>query len=324
MTITALKTVVGYYLGVGSPSIVSAVTSQLAGGWSPIGAPQLTDVYGQCAQTMIQSDLADVTAYLVVVGTDPSPPDATWEALAEVLWVDTTTWLQAYAKGMLYTSPTTLPDQVSGVLDILHGGTGAEDSETARNNLGITTLLAGKQPLDATLTALAALVGAVNTLPYFNGADTAALTALTPVGRDIVGSDTVADVRSYLELKSAALRDVGIGTNQIPDMNSFAFVLGTNGWFALPGGYIVQFGVGSFGNPSATSYSQTYSLPRSYPLAHIATIVVGNTTAMSSGATNVVMAVTQKTLSGFTLRADTNSAAIMNQNQTFNFISIGR
>ena len=56
------------------------------------------------------------------------------------------------------------------------------------------------QPLDATLTALAALTGATDKLAYFNGADTAALTALTGVGRDIIGKTTIADVLTYLGL----------------------------------------------------------------------------------------------------------------------------
>lgn len=60
------------------------------------------------------------------------------------------------------------------------------------------------QPLDSTLTALAALTGAVDKLPYFNGADTAALTALTTVGRDIIGKSSIADVLSYLRLGAGA------------------------------------------------------------------------------------------------------------------------
>ena len=56
------------------------------------------------------------------------------------------------------------------------------------------------QPLDATLTALAALTGAADKLAYFNGADTAALTALTSVGRDIIGKSSIADVLTYLGL----------------------------------------------------------------------------------------------------------------------------
>lgn len=67
----------------------------------------------------------------------------------------------------------------------------------------LSYILGSFQPLDATLTALAALTGAVDKLPYFNGADTAALTALTTVGRDIIGKSSIADVLSYLGLGDA-------------------------------------------------------------------------------------------------------------------------
>ncbi|HBP8034684.1 TPA: tail fiber protein, partial [Salmonella enterica subsp. enterica serovar Infantis] len=50
----------------------------------------------------------------------------------------------------------------------------------------MTNALAGKQPLDATLTALAALATGANKLPYFTGKDTVAQTDLTSVGRDIL------------------------------------------------------------------------------------------------------------------------------------------
>ncbi|HFK4064880.1 TPA: hypothetical protein ACG1UU_002284, partial [Kluyvera ascorbata] len=64
----------------------------------------------------------------------------------------------------------------------------------------LSYILASFQPLDTTLTALAALTGAADKLAYFNGADTAALTALTGVGRDIIGKTTIADVLTYLGL----------------------------------------------------------------------------------------------------------------------------
>lgn len=64
----------------------------------------------------------------------------------------------------------------------------------------ITAMNKTSQPLDATLTALAGLVGAANKLAYFNGTDTAALTDLTQVGRDIIGKTAVADVLTYLGL----------------------------------------------------------------------------------------------------------------------------
>lgn len=85
----------------------------------------------------------------------------------------------------------------------------------------LSYILGSFQPLDPTLTALAALVGVANKLPYFNGNDTAALTDLTQVGRDIIGQTDIAAVLQYLGLGEAAKRAVGTGENQIPDMSSF-------------------------------------------------------------------------------------------------------
>lgn len=64
----------------------------------------------------------------------------------------------------------------------------------------LSYILGNFQPLDPTLTALAALVGVANKLPYFNGDDTAALTNFTQVGRDIIGKNTIADILTYLRL----------------------------------------------------------------------------------------------------------------------------
>ena len=75
----------------------------------------------------------------------------------------------------------------------------------------LSYILGSFQPLDATLTALAALIGAADKLPYFNGPDTATLTALTGVGRDIIGKTTVAEVLSYLGLEEIAKAGVGTG-----------------------------------------------------------------------------------------------------------------
>ncbi|EIL6046076.1 phage tail protein, partial [Escherichia coli] len=58
----------------------------------------------------------------------------------------------------------------------------------------ITNALAGKQPKDATLTALAELATSADKLPYFKGADRAALTALTSVGRAILGKTSIQSV----------------------------------------------------------------------------------------------------------------------------------
>ncbi|EPH2452397.1 hypothetical protein [Citrobacter freundii] len=76
----------------------------------------------------------------------------------------------------------------------------------------LSYILGNFQPLDPTLTALAALVGVANKLPYFNGNDTAALTDLTQVGRDIIGKSTIADILTYLGLsKVMDIGDFGLG-----------------------------------------------------------------------------------------------------------------
>ncbi|ENQ9866539.1 phage tail protein, partial [Escherichia coli] len=58
----------------------------------------------------------------------------------------------------------------------------------------MTNALAGKQPKDATLTALAGLATAADGFPYFTGNDVASLATLTKVGRDILAKSTVAAV----------------------------------------------------------------------------------------------------------------------------------
>ncbi|STM96019.1 phage tail fiber protein [Escherichia coli] len=65
----------------------------------------------------------------------------------------------------------------------------------------MTNALAGKQPKDATLTALAGLATAADKFPYFTGNDVASLATLTEVGRDILAKSTVAAVIEYLGLQ---------------------------------------------------------------------------------------------------------------------------
>ncbi len=70
----------------------------------------------------------------------------------------------------------------------------------------MTNALAGKQPKDATLTALAGLATAADRFPYFMGNDVASLATLTKVGRDILAKSTVAAVIEYLGLQETVNR----------------------------------------------------------------------------------------------------------------------
>lgn len=75
----------------------------------------------------------------------------------------------------------------------------------------MTNALAGKQPLDATLTALADLATGANKLPYFTGTDTVAQTDLTSVGRDILAKTSTLAVIQYL-----GLRELGTSGEKLP------------------------------------------------------------------------------------------------------------
>ncbi len=90
----------------------------------------------------------------------------------------------------------------------------------------MTNALAGKQPKDATLTALAGLATAADRFPYFTGNDVASLATLTKVGRDILAKSTVAAVIEYLGLQETVnLASGALQKNQngadIPDKDRF-------------------------------------------------------------------------------------------------------
>lgn len=122
-------------------------------------------------------------------------------------------------------------------------------------------------PANATITALSALVGAANKVPYFTGQNAAALADLTSVGRQIIGKATIAEVLTYLglgDLGTAAKKNVGTGVGQIPDMSSFTAQLGNPAVFEFPNGLIIQTGT-----INITSGNQSITLPRAFPNAHI-------------------------------------------------------
>ncbi|MBL9241928.1 phage tail protein [Escherichia coli] len=105
----------------------------------------------------------------------------------------------------------------------------------------VTNALAGKQPLDSTLT-------------------------------DLSGK-TVNGILQYLGLKEAAKRDVGTGANQLPDMSSWnKSTSGSARWRKFPDGTIIQTGIsmsGFLGTPANITLpvsfaNSSYSVVTSY------------------------------------------------------------
>ncbi len=144
--------------------------------------------------------------------------------------------------------------------------------------------LAGKQPLDNTLTNLS--------------------------GKDVAG------LLAYLGLGEAAKRDVGTGDNQIPDMGAFA---SGSGWFRLPGGYIVQFG--TFAGNTTRFISGHFPIP--FPNQPMVSVSVMSDAVQSdpSFPAPQVLSVNFEHISNSTWRVATSD---ISQQYRFSYISIGR
>ena len=210
----------------------------------------------------------------------------------------------------------TLQEELAAVVE----NAGIALDKTQKNQL-LTALQTSFQSRDATLTAIAALTGAANKLAYFNGADTANLTDLTPVGRDVIGQSSVANLLSYLGLGSIALAGVCDG------------VLSANGYIQIPlvvsgvkRNLLIQWGTQSF-TPSNTSFSSTITLPTSFPNACIFAGGVGTTTSTGAALSNTgaidIVCCDNKTTTSFRYRIDTNASTMMSGTHAINWLAIG-
>lgn len=77
----------------------------------------------------------------------------------------------------------------------------------------LNAMLDERQPLDALLTAIAALTTAADKMPYFTGSDAVALTDLSAFMRDVLGDADAATARATLGANSAT----NLTTGTLPD-----------------------------------------------------------------------------------------------------------
>lgn len=171
-----------------------------------------------------------------------------------------------------------------GTMATATAGTGATQFQTNAEND------ADFQPLDADLTAIAALTSAANKVPYATGAGTWALADLTAAGRALLDDANAAAQLATLGLTATAAEINAVdgvtatGTSLIQVANDaalrtlmgFSQVTGSPRRLTLPGGMIIQGGSGS-----TTLSGVTVTFPQAFsanPTFVLGTNAAGNAT----------------------------------------------
>ncbi|XUV82786.1 gp53-like domain-containing protein [Enterobacter sp. TMH.L2] len=77
------------------------------------------------------------------------------------------------------------------------------------------------------------------------------------------GPSAVSQTLTNLGLGTAATKNVGTGSNQIPDMSSFTASRASTGWQKLPGGLIIQWGQASTDTSSLVTVAYPIPFPNS-------------------------------------------------------------
>ncbi|WP_113416681.1 phage tail-collar fiber domain-containing protein [Escherichia coli] len=115
---------------------------------------------------------------------------------------DETPWNQVFTSAHYPEASVSVKGMVQ--LSSATNSTSETQAATPKAVKAVYDLANGKQPADATLTALAGLATAADKLPYFTGNDTASLTTLTNVGRNILDKASTQAVIQYLGLSDAS------------------------------------------------------------------------------------------------------------------------
>ncbi|WP_416858976.1 phage tail protein [Escherichia coli] len=149
------------------------------------GLVQLSSATNSTSETQAATPKAVKAAYDLAAGKAPVSHTHPWSQITDVPAASLT------VKGTVQLSSAT-------------NSTSETQAATPKAVKAVYDLANGKQPADATLTALAGLATAADKLPYFTGNDTASLTTLTNVGRNILDKASTQAVIQYLGLSDAS------------------------------------------------------------------------------------------------------------------------
>ncbi|EES2729298.1 phage tail protein [Escherichia coli] len=159
----------------------SQITDVPAASLTVKGTVQLSSATNSTSETQAATPKAVKAAYDLAAGKAPVSHTHPWNQITDVPAASLT------VKGTVQLSSAT-------------NSTSETQAATPKAVKAVYDLANGKQPADATLTALAGLATAADKLPYFTGNDTASLTTLTNVGRNILAKASTQAVIQYLGL----------------------------------------------------------------------------------------------------------------------------
>ncbi|WLM19206.1 phage tail protein [Escherichia coli] len=169
----------------------SQITGVPAASLTAKGTVQLSSATNSTSETLAATPKAVKAAYDLAAGKAPVSHTHPWSQITGVPAASLT------AKGTVQ-----LSSAINSTSEIL--------AATPKAVKAAYDLANGKQPADATLTALAGLATAADRLPYFTGADRAALATLTAIGRAIIAKGSIKDVLNYLGLGEGSALPVGV------------------------------------------------------------------------------------------------------------------